>query len=193
MRLASSSAARPGQRSTHRPPRHRCRPRRRARPPPRRSRQRRSPGGAAASVPPGQAGRSDQATVSCIVCCRAGRSRGPPPRMCRLRSTRSRSARGGSRATRAAASSMANGSPSSRRTIWTIAPASFTGSKSGRTPRARSMKRPDGRRVEQHGDLSDPPGGRLTPRPALRTSGWAVPGAARGTPVRPGLGGGHGW
>ena len=54
----------------------------------------------------------DQAIVSRIVCCRAGKSRGPTPGHCRRSCTCTRSAESGKARLRAAASSMASGKPS---------------------------------------------------------------------------------
>ena len=60
-----------------------------------------------------------QSIVSASVCCRSGRSRAPPVSNCKRLSNRSNMARGESIFVRAAASSIARGSPSRRRqTSW---------------------------------------------------------------------------
>ena len=73
------------------------------------------------------------------VCWRSGRSRPPPTSSLSECTSRSRIASGGSSLTRAAASSMASGRPSSRRTIWATA-AAFRSStaKPGTAAAARS-------------------------------------------------------
>ena len=63
-----------------------------------------------------------QSRVFCRVRCRSGRSRGPPVRTPIGLPSRASSAWGGSSLTRAAASSMASGKPSSRRQISATAP-----------------------------------------------------------------------
>ena len=80
--------------------------------------------------------------MSRIVCWRGAVSRGPPVRIERRCSSRSRSAGNGRCFTRAAASSIASGTPSTRRQISAMA-ASADGSvasRSGRAARARSRK-----------------------------------------------------
>ena len=64
-----------------------------------------------------------QSRVFRSVCCRSGRSRAPPVSSPILSSSRASRACGGSSLTLAAASSMASGSPSSRRQISATAPA----------------------------------------------------------------------
>ena len=82
-----------------------------------------------------------QSIVARSVCCRAGRSRGPV-RKSRLRSRRAASAAGESSFTRAAASSIASGRPSSRaHTAATAAEFSAVSAKPGTMAPARSTKR----------------------------------------------------
>ena len=83
-----------------------------------------------------------QPIVSRNARCRAGASRGPEVSNSRLRSRRPSIALGASSLTRAAASSTASGRQSSRSQIVSIAAISVSsGSKSGRTARARSRNK----------------------------------------------------
>ncbi len=83
-----------------------------------------------------------QAMASRIVCRRAGTSRGPPVKSSSRCSSPASSAVGGSIRLRAAASSMASGSPSSRWQICATAAASSSVSvKSSRAARARATNR----------------------------------------------------
>ena len=110
--------------------------------------------------------------------CRAGRSWAPPVRRSSRFSSRPRIACGESSFTRAAASSIASGSPSSRRQIPATAAAfSSVSSKSGLTARARSRKN------STAGEL-----GRRRPRRPARAARAAAPGtrAPRAGGARPG-------
>ena len=114
-----------------------------------------------------------QAIVSRIVCCRAGRVRAPPVSSGKRGSSRVSSAAGGSTLTRAAASSMASGKPSSRAQI------SATRRRSHRSRRSpASRPGPAGRRGPPPGSGPDPPPRRDDADPARPV------GPAR-TPARP--------